>query len=187
MKPKKQKITQDRLKERLSYDAETGLFKWRGALAGCRSNGIAGYKMPCGYMQIRIDNRLYMSHHLAWLYINGCFPSKDIDHINRNRSDNRIVNLREVNRSENLINSSKSNRNTSGVKGVSWNKKREKWEFQLKHKNKKLNGYHDSFADAVCNRLAIEQCLGWDRIYGGLTDAGLWVRNNIVGRKDNVT
>jgi len=93
----------------LTYDPYTGLFTW---LVDAYSNKVKGKiagSIKEGYINISIDRKLYRAHRLAWLYVNGVFPS-EIDHINRVKSDNRICNLREVSRSENCQNRSTSKR-----------------------------------------------------------------------------
>src|SRR6188768_2615460 len=108
-------ITQNELKERLDYDPETGIFRWKnpygkaGAkeLAGCinsKTNGMT-------YIILGIHSEKYFAHRLAWLYVHGEFPLKEIDHINGNGKDNRLINLREVTHLENKKNSKKYNNN----------------------------------------------------------------------------
>lgn len=157
-------LTQKRLKELLDYNPETGDFTWkidRGRTA--KKGDTAGYTDPDGYKQIRIGKTLYQSHRLAWFYTYGYFSENDTDHINRNPSDNRIVNLREVSHQCNLRNQGNPKNNKSGVKGVCWKASDKKWVAQITvmNKNKNLGRYLD-FDDAVCARLAAEQCLNWD-------------------------
>jgi hypothetical protein len=90
-------LTQARLRELLHYDPETGIFRWRvyrGHLA--RANDMAGTFDSHGHRQICVERKLYGAHRLAWFYVYGCWPSKDIDHMNRVKDDNRISNLRDV-------------------------------------------------------------------------------------------
>ena len=91
-------ITQERLKELLRYEPDTGHFYWRFERRGKgRLDRPAGTtKDASGRIQIRIDQRCYRAHRLAWLYVHGEFPppDKSIDHINRDASDNRLANLR---------------------------------------------------------------------------------------------
>lgn len=111
-------LTAGRLKELLSYDPETGEFRWlvssgrvfKGSVAGCLSKG---------YIQIRVDNQAYRAHRLAWLYVHGVWPTKEIDHIDSARPNNRIANLREATRTENLRNIGLQSHSTTGYKGVS--------------------------------------------------------------------
>lgn len=136
----KEKITQAKLKELLSYDPETGDFTW---LVGRKMAGKkAGSPHNQGYFTIRISRKLYLSHRLAWLYVYGAFPKIDLDHINGVKSDTRIDNLRECSESQNQWNSRKPKNNISGFKGVCWNKRAGKWHAQIMiNLNKKHLGY----------------------------------------------
>ena len=138
-------LTQERLKEQLHYDEATGIFTWRLARQGVRSGSVAGTVRPNGYIAIKIDRRLYLAHRLAWFYVYGEFPPADIDHINCMKSDNRIVNLRLATSSENQMNVQIQSNNTSGFKGVTWHKKRGKWQAQSKLNGKyRFLGYFPS-------------------------------------------
>ena len=150
-------LTQERLKQLLAYDPETGVFNWRvnrrptiriGDVAGCTRDG---------YAIIKIDQCIYMAHRLAWLYVHGCWPTQDIDHINRVRSDNRLANLRECSRAENCQNTAARFGNTSGHKGVSWVAKRQKWLAQIVIGGKNVNlGRYTTLEDAIAARRAAE-------------------------------
>lgn len=98
------KPTQQRIKELLRYEPETGLFFWlvrRGPLA---PGSKAGTFTDKRYVDISVDCKLYKAHRLAWLYVHGVFPPDQIDHINGNRSDNRIANLRPASNGQNRKN-----------------------------------------------------------------------------------
>ena len=121
-------LTQERLKELLHYDDATGLFTWRvvnnnrvrvGAVAG----SVTGY----GYIQIQIDGHRYQSHRLAWLYVHGEIPPDQIDHIDHCKNNNRIENLRLATGCQNQMNRRVSVKNTSGYKGVHFDKNTCKW------------------------------------------------------------
>ena len=128
----KKKLTQKRLKELLHYDPGTGELKRIKSKPGpVKKNGLAGTINENGYLIVTVDCIRYRGHRLAWLFFYGFFPENDIDHINRNRLDNRIKNLREVSRSCNLRNSDNSCNNTSGVKGVSWDSFGNSWKAQI--------------------------------------------------------
>jgi hypothetical protein len=102
----------NRLKQLLHYDASTGLFTWtRYAI-----KKQAGYNHR-GYTYIQVDGKPYSAHRLAWLYVYGVWPTGMLDHINQDRGDNRIINLREASNQLNQYNVSKYTNNT-GVKGV---------------------------------------------------------------------
>ena len=138
-------ITVERLREALRYDPETGLFFWRVRTSRRVNMGKpAGNTDAHGYRRIQIDGRRYKAHRLAWLHVYGDWPSKHIDHINCDKADNRLINLREATPSENQYNRGKQSSNTSGHKGVHWNASARKWQAQIKigRKNKHL-GYFD--------------------------------------------
>lgn len=127
-----QELTADRLRELFVYDADTGEFTrrvnvYRSAKAGQKS----GYKGKRGYVFLRITYRLYTAHRLAWLYVRGEWPPRDLDHINGNPSDNRIANLRLATMSQNIANARLSTKNRSGAKGVTWARNEQKWKAQI--------------------------------------------------------
>ena len=152
---------QERLKTLFVYDPSSGIFTRRVASGrhGCHPAGrVCGYTMQRGYVQIYVDGRRYMAHRLAWVYVYGRWPSGDIDHINQQKADNRIANLREATRAQNMQNVSLHRHNSSGRKGVCWHKPRAKWRAYI------FNGYRqqhlglfDTFADAVKAREAAER------------------------------
>jgi hypothetical protein len=127
-------LTQERLKEILDYDFETGIFKWKKITGyGAQFSGReAGTLTSNGYLKIGIDQKRHRSHRLAWLYVYGYLPLNDIDHINGIRTDNRIINLREVTRSENLQNIKTHHiDNKSGLLGVSYSKAAKSYVSQI--------------------------------------------------------
>ena len=99
----------------------------------------AGCVHPHGYLRISIDYRLYNAQRIAWLFINGKWPSKNIDHIDGNRSNNKASNLRECNHVQNAANRKISISNTSGFKGVSQIKSTGKWAAFIKINGKSKN------------------------------------------------
>ena len=129
-------LTQQRLKELLVYDPETGVFTWRKDRAdNARRGAIAGSPKSDGYMRLCIDGRRYRAHRIAWLYVTGKWPTKEIDHINGDGLDNRWANLREATRSQNMCNTALRADNKSGFKGVSWVTARRKWHAQIAGKS----------------------------------------------------
>jgi hypothetical protein len=113
-------ITQNRLKEVLDYNPDTGVFIRRLKQTGVKQGKISGSLTLEKYQVTSIDNKIYKCHRLAWLYMTGKFPDGQIDHINGNRSDNRFENLRDVTQTQNIQNQRKaqiSNKST-GILGV---------------------------------------------------------------------
>lgn len=123
------------------YDKDEGTFVWlpksklesdsarwnsRHAGKGCGAVNPGGYRgiqfVFSGHGTFRV-----MAHRLAWFIVNGVIPEFDIDHINQDRLDNRISNLRDVSKSLNLRNKSMGKNNTSGVTGVTWEEQIKKW------------------------------------------------------------
>lgn len=112
-------LTVDRLRGLLHYDPETGVFTSKVRRGSrCPIGREVGSVTSCGYVALCIDHRKYYAHRLAWAYLNGYWPAGDIDHIDGNRQNNRISNLRPATRRENLQ-SSMPGRSICGFKGVS--------------------------------------------------------------------
>jgi len=129
-------MTQKGLKILLSYSSDTGLFIWLvRPSAKVRIGDTAGCILSNGYLQITIKGNRYSAHRLAWLYMTGKWPKDKIDHKNHDTTDNRWCNLRGCNVSQNGGNRKIGINNTSGYKGVSWNKQNKKWLVQI-NKNK---------------------------------------------------
>lgn len=127
-------ITQNKLKELLSYDPETGVFRWKVRRKGSRKGGV-GTTGPRGYITITIDGVKYYAHRLAWFYETGRWPKLEIDHISGVKADNRIRNLREATRSQNAANI-KSRRN--GLKGCCFVAALRKWQVAIRTRTGRL-------------------------------------------------
>jgi hypothetical protein len=113
-------LTLERLRQLLYYEPATGKFTWLVRSGGkCTVGSPAGYLDQHGYRKVSVDNERYYEHRLAFLYMTGDWPDAQIDHINRDRSDNRWANLRAADRSLNARNTGPRKRNLLGVKGVS--------------------------------------------------------------------
>lgn len=128
-------ITQERLKELLIYEKPTGVFIWTDKASPKVRHHIAGTITKRGYVNIDVDGKQYKAHRLAWLYVHGYMPKEHIDHINQDKSDNSISNLREASPRQNKYNQGLTTRNTSGFKGVSFHKASGKWRAQINHNN----------------------------------------------------
>ena len=154
-------ITQALVKEHFNY--KDGNLIWKKPLSNRAQKGsVAGHKSSTGYVRINFYNKKYLGHRLIWLYTYGYLPENDIDHIDRDPSNNRIENLREVSRQCNMRNTGNPSDNTSGMKGICWAKHTKRWlvRITINHKDRHL-GYFKSFEEAICHRLAAEQCIGW--------------------------
>lgn len=114
-------LTAKHLREVLSYDQNTGQFTRR------KTGAPAGHRRSDGYILIRVGTPRYYAHRLAWFYVHGEWPANDLDHINLEPSDNRIANLREATMSQNMHNTARPPHNTSGFKGVCFDKVNRKW------------------------------------------------------------
>ena len=100
--------------------------------------GLAGCITPSGYVQIIFQRVHIGAHRLIWAWHNGDWPKHDIDHVNMDRSDNRIENLRQATRSQNKYNTAKQVDNTSGYKGVDFHKRRSIWRARISVSGKVL-------------------------------------------------
>lgn len=123
----KKRTTAARLRELMHYDPDTGVFTWLKGRARTARGSIAGYVCGNGYVSIKIDREANLAHRLAWLYMTGEWPKNDLDHRDRDRRNNRWSNLREASASLNQANTTKRLTNTSGLKGICFWPKRNKW------------------------------------------------------------
>lgn len=127
-------MTRDELKAIVRYDPTTGIFCWiktrsRGALSG----DIAGHIPPrFGYRIIGIKGRYYKAHRLAWLYVHGEMPTGSLDHINRDKADSRIANLRIATGSENQGNRGFNKNNSTGYRGVVFHRRLGKYQASIR-------------------------------------------------------
>ncbi len=129
---------------RLDYNSETGVLTWNDSYSSFAIKGrIAGCISHDGYRQIQICRRITFAHRIAWFITYGEIP-QTIDHIDRNKQNNAIANLRLCNNSQNQGNRGKSKNNTSGIKGVTYDKKNGKWQAQIK--SEYVNKYLGRFA-----------------------------------------
>lgn len=168
--PKEVSLTYKELIRQLDYNPLTGIFKWKISHLMSRTaiGDIAGYKNPLGYITIGINQKIYKAHSLAWFYYYKKWPNHDIDHKDKIKHHNWILNLRKTNNSLNQINRGNPKNNTSGIKGIYKNKRRgiwdSRWKSCIKVNSKSIGlGVYKDFDEAVCVRLAAEQCLEWDK------------------------
>lgn len=124
-------ITADRLREVLDYDPETGVFIWIMSKQGVSFGKAAGAMKARGYRAVQIDGRDYAEHRLVWLWMTGQWPRDQIDHINRDRADNRWCNLREATQSQNFANRTALSTNKTGLKGAHYEAGRQQWRVTI--------------------------------------------------------
>lgn len=159
-------LTPDELRQLLTFNPDTGklfwkerpveLFKHSGSWTAehfcSRWNSRFANKEAFisinsgGYHQGRIHYRLHVAHRVIWAMYHDEWPKDEIDHINGNRRDNRVVNLREVNRVQNQQNMRMHSRNSSGFTGVSWSKKNACWRVMIQ---RRYIGQFSSLHEAV--------------------------------------
>jgi len=150
-------ITQKRANELLRYDPDSGYLFWRaiprrGIRGGNRAGGISH-----GYITVGIGGRRYPTHRIIWLMHYGRFPEQ-IDHIDHDRSNNKLENLRSVTNAENQRNRTISRKNTSGITGVYWHKLAAKWVAQIAFKGKVIYlGIFTDIGDAIKARKMAEK------------------------------
>lgn len=140
-------LTVERLRSVLNYDQETGRFVWRPRPVetwpdrtwNTRFAGsFAGTRIKDGRLSIRIDGMRYLASRLAWLYVTGSWPTSQVDHRDCVKSNDRWDNLRLATTSQNGANTNKRSNNTSGYKGVTWARRRKKWQAQIAVRGKHL-------------------------------------------------
>lgn len=163
--------TPQELRELLSYDPETGVLTWKPrvetafATKRAASTWNARYAGKdaltshngWGYRRGSVRGALYCTHRVAWALSYNEWPNGQIDHINGDRSDNRLANLRLVSHAENGRNQQMPSTSTSGVVGVHWYKKFQKWQAHITvSRRTKFLGYFDDLTEAVAARKAAE-------------------------------
>ena len=117
-------LTREEALKYFDYDSETGIFLHafdKGA-PKARKGDLAGYLDEKGYRRLKIRAKTYKAHHVAWLIYYGEHCTDQMDHINCNKDDNRICNLRLADNSKNTQNQKLQSNNTTGVKGVTYAK-----------------------------------------------------------------
>jgi hypothetical protein len=176
-----QRIDVSRLRAVLDYYPDTGELTWKPR-SHCEFSSLTVWKAwmtkyngkPAltalngnGYHRGNVDKVGVLAHRAAFAVFYGIWPSGDIDHINGIRTDNRIINLREVSRQENMQNQKRSARSTSGVTGVSFDPVNQKWRARATVGNKEIHlGRHESFDAAVTARREAQKRFGFHENHG---------------------
>lgn len=156
-------LTHEEIKRLVSYDAATGVMTWnarpdRDRMWNTRFAGKEiGAVHSSGYRYANFCGKVRTAHRLAWFWMTGEWPVGQVDHINRDRSDNRWENLRLATQHQNSANQGLRGNNTSGVTGVSWQKKTSKWYAYIKVGYQAINlGTFDTKAEAIAARRKAE-------------------------------
>lgn len=193
-------LTKDILKELLHYDPDSGIFKWRNRdikwFSNCKdpqrqcklwnarfSKKIAGtlYTDDFGltYVRISVNNSgPHLAHRLAYLYVTGSLPIKEIDHIDGDGTNNKFNNLRSVSSIENLKNKTIQSNNRSGFNGVSWNKKLKKWHVYVNANKCRINGgYFINLNDAIEKRRQLNLEYGFHKNHGRIKNKNVCCRH----------
>lgn len=156
-------LTQARLKEVLEYDPETGVFRWLPRPVRTEhlrtdrvfnsnfAGKIAGADNGRGYLAIEVDAVGHKAHRLAWFYVHGVWPLDQIDHINRDRKDNRIANLREADNAKNQANAMRTDRKIAPYKGLAFHKRagNRPWQAKITTGGKRLSLGYFATAEAA--------------------------------------
>lgn len=168
------------LRKLLRYEPETGRLYWlprpvnmfpkpqQAKTWNTKNAGRETFTLTHkGYKQGTIFDAKFRAHRVAWALYYGAWPTLHLDHINGDRTDNRIVNLREVTRGENQQNQRRRTDNTSGVTGVSWYAAQGKWVAEIYVGGRKKNlGYFNTFDEAVAARKQAETTHGYHPNHG---------------------
>lgn len=125
-------MTAELVRQLFTYDAQSGNLIWQKDVPPrAKAGAVAGFNSTDGYRRIGYKGTVYLGHRLVWLYHTGNWPEKFLDHIDGDRTNNRIENLRNASRTENNRNVSLQKNNKSGYKGVSLMRRDNVWVAQI--------------------------------------------------------
>lgn len=174
------------LRQLLRYEPETGRLFWRERGPQWFQSGVQTKEHNCaawnkrnagreaftavshGYRIGAVFHRNLRAHRVIWAMTTGVWPSSEIDHINHNRQDNRISNLREVSGGQNSKNMSLMNTNTSGACGVAWHRQARKWRAYIGKDDSQIHlGLFATKVEAIVARNIAARHLGFHENHGG--------------------
>lgn len=151
-------LTAEIARQFLSYDPDSGSLTWLISRGTVKAGSSVCRVSNRGYLTVKLLGKTYQAHRIAWLITYGEWPIT-IDHINRQRTDNRLVNLRNATQQQNMCNVPRKRTNTSGVRGVSWQSQSRKWQVEVKADGKRyyLGSYRDiELAELVASEARIK-------------------------------
>lgn len=161
-------ISQSELREAANYDPETGLFTWRKPLSNKYAPGDPmGFLNSRGYVNLWIRGHRGLAHRFAWIYMHGELPEGQIDHINGDRRDNRISNLRVVSNRENSRNQRLCKNNQLGITGVYFRTNDDRWYASITVDKRHHLGSFKTLLDAAAARKSAELKYGFHPNHGG--------------------
>lgn len=148
---KSKKLTHEKLKELLHYEPNTGIFtRLKGSITRPQvTNKPIGSKNNMGYIVIPLYSRRFLGHRLACFYMTGEWPKNQVDHIDLNKANNKWENLREATNRQNHFNKRKQSNNTSGYKGIVYDKSRDKWKIQIVADDIRFSKRFDTKEEAI--------------------------------------
>lgn len=153
------------------YNPSSGELIWLVNKGRARIGQLVRNPGKSGYWRVTNNGKMYLAHRLAWLLHYGKWPVSDLDHINKDKTDNRIINLRLANKEINGKNLPLKITNTSGCCGVTWDNKIKKWQAQIVSQKKYYYlGSHGDWFDAVCARKAAEHQYNFSIKHGQRTN-----------------
>lgn len=152
-------LTKEIVLELLEYVPETGALLQKKPRPKVKVGSIAGVVTPYGYRYIQLSGRKYAAHRLVWLIEHGRFPDLELDHIDGNKLNNQIGNLREVNRKQNCENKGVQKNNQLGIRGVSYKPRLRKYVAQIQHNgvNKHLGVFETPHEAQAAYALAAQE------------------------------
>ena len=173
-------LTPAELRKLITYDPDTGKMTWlkrpvemfaterASKVWNKRFAGTPAFSVKkSGYLEGKIFYRDYSAHRVAWAIQMGVWPADQIDHINGYKADNRISNLRVVTSLENLRNQKMAKNNRSGVMGIHWHKRKQKWQAGISVENKQIYlGSFDCLEEAKAARAAANVKYGFHKNHG---------------------
>jgi hypothetical protein len=154
-------LTQARVRELFDYREDGELIRKVNVARCARIGDVAGYLNNIGYKVTKVDGKSYLNHRLIWLWHHGYLPEHGLDHIDRNKVNNRIENLREVSHSCNMRNCKIAKNNSSGVTGVSMSRDN-KWYAQIRTPKQNVSlGLYPTLTEAAQARWEAEVKYGF--------------------------